>query len=170
MNVGLLGPGAMGSAVASTLRGHGATVRTCLERPSPRTRTLAERDRLEAAPTLADLALATELLVAAQSSASATRSRRSSPIAGQHRAIRVRQILRTPPVAHRWIGEMEEIAKTFAELALMPRILEGPADLYRFAASAPSGAERPETRDVRRGLDATLDALARAAEEPARTR
>jgi hypothetical protein len=75
-----------------------------------------------------------------------------------------------PTVAHRWVGEMEEIAKTFAELGLTPRILEGAADLYRFAAASPVGAERPETRDMRRGLDETIDALARAAKEPSRAR
>ena len=31
-------------------------------------------------------------------------------------------------------------------------------------------SERPETRDMRRGLDETIEALARAAEEPAGTR
>jgi hypothetical protein len=81
-----------------------------------------------------------------------------------------RQIPRMPTVAHRWVGEMEEIAKTFAELGLTPRILEGAADLYRFAAASPVGAERPETRDMRRGLDETIDALARAAKEPSRAR
>jgi hypothetical protein len=75
-----------------------------------------------------------------------------------------------PTVAHRWVGEMEEIAKTFAELGLTPRILEGAADLYRFAAASPAGAERPETRDMRRGLDETIDALARAAKEPSQAR
>jgi len=292
VNVGLLSPGEMGSAVASTLREHGATVRTCLEGRSARTRSLAERDRLEVASTLADLVRASDLILSIVPPASAldvargvaaalratgarplyvdcnavapstvravaatlggevvdvgiigappggrdqsppTRFYASGPKAeelelpgldvraigaevgtasalkmcyaaltkgftalatellvaaqllgvddelakelidsqAQHHAIMARQIPRMPTVAHRWIGEMEEIAKTFAELGLTPRILDGAADIYRFAASTPIGAERPETRDIRRGLDETIDALARAAKEPARTR
>ena len=76
-----------------------------------------------------------------------------------------RQIPRMPSVAHRWIGEMEEIAKTFAELGLTPRILQGAAEMYRFAAATPLGAERPETRDRSRGMRETITALARAASE-----
>ena len=289
MNVGLLSPGEMGSAVAVTLREQGVTVLTCLEGRSARTRDLAERDRLEVAPTLADLVLASDVILSIVPPASAldvaravtaairatgarplyvdcnavspstvravaatvggevvdigiigspprgqgtTRFYASGPQAShlelpgldvrpigeevgtasalkmcyaaltkgftalatellvaarllgvndelakeladsqaQHHATMARQIPRMPSVAHRWIGEMEEIAKTFAELGLTPRILEGAADLYRFAASTPVGAERPETRDMRRGLDETVDALARAAREPARTR
>jgi 3-hydroxyisobutyrate dehydrogenase-like beta-hydroxyacid dehydrogenase len=289
MNVGLLSPGEMGSAVAATLREQGVTVRTCLQGRSVRTRDLAERDRLEVAPTLADLVLASDVILSVVPPASAldvaravtaairatgarplyvdcnavspstvravaatvggevvdvgiigspprgqgtTRFYASGPAArhlelpglevrpigeevgtasalkmcyaaltkgftalatellvaaqllgvneelakeladsqAQHHATMARQIPRMPSVAHRWIGEMEEIAKTFAELGLTPRILEGAADLYRFAASTPLGAERPETRDMRRGLDETVDALARAAREPARTR
>jgi 3-hydroxyisobutyrate dehydrogenase-like beta-hydroxyacid dehydrogenase len=289
MNVGLLSPGEMGSAVAVTLREQGVTVLTCLEGRSARTRDLADRDRLEVAPTLADLVLASDVILSIVPPASAldvaravtaairatgarplyvdcnavspstvravaatvggevvdigiigspprgqgtTRFYASGPQAShlelpgldvrpigeevgtasalkmcyaaltkgftalatellvaarllgvndelakeladsqaQHHATMARQIPRMPSVAHRWIGEMEEIAKTFAELGLTPRILEGAADLYRFAASTPVGAERPETRDMRRGLDETIDALARAAGEPARTR
>jgi len=289
MNVGLLSPGEMGSAVAVTLREQGVTVLTCLEGRSARSRDLAERDRLEVAPTLADLVLASDVILSIVPPASAldvaravtaairatgarplyvdcnavspstvravaatvggevvdigiigspprgqgtTRFYASGPQAShlelpgldvrpigeevgtasalkmcyaaltkgftalatellvaarllgvndelakeladsqaQHHATMARQIPRMPSVAHRWIGEMEEIAKTFAELGLTPRILEGAADLYRFAASTPVGAERPETRDMRRGLDETVDALARAAREPARTR
>jgi 3-hydroxyisobutyrate dehydrogenase-like beta-hydroxyacid dehydrogenase len=116
-------------------------------------------------------ALATELLVAAQLlGVNDELAKELADSQAQHHATMARQIPRMPSVAHRWIGEMEEIAKTFAELGLTPRILEGAADLYRFAASTPLGAERPETRDMRRGLDETVDALARAAREPARTR
>src|SRR5438128_5277034 len=277
----------MGSAVASTLRKHGATVRTCLEGRSARTRNIAERDRLEVVPTLADLvlgshvilsivppasaidvaravaaavratgarrlyvdcnavapstvravaatvggdvvdvgiigappgaggqspptrlyasgphaerldlpgldvrpigeevgtasalkmcyaaltkgftALATELLVAAElqgvAEELAAEIDTSQPTQGE---IMARQIPRVPSVAHRWIGEMEEIAKTFAELGLTPRILEGAAEMYRFAAASPLGAERPETRDRSRGMRETIAALARAATE-----
>src|SRR5256712_4106651 len=61
----------MGSAVASTLREHGATVRTCLEGRSARTRSIAERDRLEVVPTLADLVLGSHVILSIVPPASA---------------------------------------------------------------------------------------------------
>jgi 3-hydroxyisobutyrate dehydrogenase-like beta-hydroxyacid dehydrogenase len=49
------------------------------------------------------------------------------------------------PKAHRWIGEMEEIAKTFSEADLTPAIFEGIADIYRLVAEHPLAAASPET-------------------------
>ena len=70
-----------------------------------------------------------------------------------------------PPKAHRWVGEMEEIAATFEAVGLTPRLFEGVADLYRWVASTPPGRETPETRIPRDG-DATVAALAAAAATP----
>jgi hypothetical protein len=36
-----------------------------------------------------------------------------------------------PRRARRWVGEMEEIAKTFEDVGLTPRMLLGTADVYR---------------------------------------
>jgi hypothetical protein len=52
-----------------------------------------------------------------------------------------------PPKAYRWVGEMEEIARTFDELGLTPGILEGAANLYAFVAETPPAHESPESRD-----------------------
>jgi hypothetical protein len=71
-----------------------------------------------------------------------------------------------PPKAHRWVGEMEEIAATFGELGMTPDILTGAADVYRFVAETPPGKESPETRDPSRGLDGVVAALAAALGEP----
>jgi 3-hydroxyisobutyrate dehydrogenase-like beta-hydroxyacid dehydrogenase len=73
--------------------------------------------------------------------------------------------------AHRWIAEMEEIARTFNDVGLTPRLFEGAADVYRAVAASPLGGERPETLDTSRGLEATVDALAgpQAREESATT-
>jgi 3-hydroxyisobutyrate dehydrogenase-like beta-hydroxyacid dehydrogenase len=65
-----------------------------------------------------------------------------------------------PPKAHRWIGEMEEIAATFEAVGLTPRILLGAADMYRWIAETDLGHETPESRDKDRDLDATIAALA----------
>ena len=71
-----------------------------------------------------------------------------------------RSVPTMPPKAHRWVGEMEEIAACFADLGLTPRLLAGAADLYRFVAETPLGRETPETRDPGRDLDGVVAALA----------
>jgi 3-hydroxyisobutyrate dehydrogenase-like beta-hydroxyacid dehydrogenase len=71
-----------------------------------------------------------------------------------------------PPKAHRWVGEMEEIAACFADLGLTPRILLGAADLYRLVAGTPVGKESPEARDRDRGMDDIVAVLADALREP----
>ncbi|OUL36164.1 NAD(P)-dependent oxidoreductase [Nostoc sp. 106C] len=48
------------------------------------------------------------------------------------------------PKAHRWIGEMEEIADTFAALELTDRIFQGAADVYRLVQQTSLGKETPE--------------------------
>jgi 3-hydroxyisobutyrate dehydrogenase-like beta-hydroxyacid dehydrogenase len=65
-----------------------------------------------------------------------------------------------PSKAHRWIGEMEEIAKTFGDVGLTPKILEGAADMYRFIKSNPVSDETPETIDRNRTLEQLIGKLA----------
>ncbi len=72
-----------------------------------------------------------------------------------------------PPKAYRWVGEMEEIAATFASLGMTPNIFQGAADLYQFIAETPIGKESPESRDRSRGLDGVVAALADALREDA---
>lgn len=65
-----------------------------------------------------------------------------------------------PGMAHkagRWIGEMEEIAATFAWLGMTPKILEGAADMYRFVKSTPLG--NLTSRDPHPSLDEVLETL-----------
>lgn len=51
-----------------------------------------------------------------------------------------------PPKARRWIGEMEEIADTFAYVGLTPRILAGAADMYRLVSETHLADLSPEAR------------------------
>jgi 3-hydroxyisobutyrate dehydrogenase-like beta-hydroxyacid dehydrogenase len=51
------------------------------------------------------------------------------------------------PKAHRWVGEMEEIAKTFGACGLTPATFEGAAAIYAFVAEAPPGRNAFEGRD-----------------------
>lgn len=73
-----------------------------------------------------------------------------------------KSMLGMPPKAHRWIGEMEEIAATFEQVGLTPRMLLGAADMYRWIATTEPGRETPENRDPNRDLDGLVAALADA--------
>src|SRR3546814_17500451 len=61
-----------------------------------------------------------------------------------------KQVPIMPPKAYRWVGEMEEIAKTFATLNMTPAMLEGAADMFRFIEKPPLGRETPEARSEER--------------------
>lgn len=63
-----------------------------------------------------------------------------------------------PRRARRWVGEMEEIATTFADLGLTPRIMEGAADLYRMVGATRLADQTSRQPDP--SLDAILDTLA----------
>ncbi|MDP8921483.1 MAG: DUF1932 domain-containing protein [Chloroflexota bacterium] len=106
-------------------------------------------------------ALGTELLVTAQRLGLEEPLR--AELAGSQQALLgwlSKSVPTMPPKAHRWIGEMEEIAATFEAVGLTPRILLGAADMYRWIAETELGHETPEGRDKDRDLDATIAALA----------
>ena len=68
-----------------------------------------------------------------------------------------------PRRARRWAGEMEEIARTFADLGLTPRIFEGAADIYRLVGETPLADQTSREPDPE--LAAMLDVLARKLRE-----
>jgi len=66
-----------------------------------------------------------------------------------------------PPKAYRWVPETTEIAATFEEAGLTPRILQGAADMYEFIAATELGQESPEAaRERARTGPAVIAALA----------
>lgn len=73
-----------------------------------------------------------------------------------------RSIPGMPPKAYRWVGEMEEIARTFAGLGLPPQMPEGAASLYRFIEGTILGAETPEQRQHGQTLAEVVSILASA--------
>lgn len=111
-------------------------------------------------------ALGTELLLAAHllglDDALRTEQEESTP---EMLASLMRSIPPMTPKAYRWVGEMEEIAATFAEVGLTPRLFLGAADIYRLVADAPVGKETPENRDRSRDADGVIAALADAMPE-----
>lgn len=70
-----------------------------------------------------------------------------------------------PPKASRWVGEMEEIARTFADLGLPAQMPEGAASLYRFVEGTMLGAETPEQRQHGQTLEEVVSILASALAE-----
>jgi hypothetical protein len=62
--------------------------------------------------------------------------------------------------SRRWIGEMEEIAKTFDHIGLTPKILAGAADIYRFVGKTDLAERTPEDSDPLPTLTETLSILA----------
>ena len=65
-----------------------------------------------------------------------------------------------PANAHRWIGEMEEIAATFDSVGLSPGFHQGAAAVYRLLGQTEFAHENPETIDTERTLEATIEATA----------
>ena len=68
-------------------------------------------------------------------------------------------ISKLPPNAHRWIGEMEEIAETFAAEGMTPDFHLGAAAIYRLLEQTPYALESPENIDPTRTLAETIAAL-----------
>ena len=48
------------------------------------------------------------------------------------------------PKAHRWVGEMEEIARTFEDAGMTPKAFEAAAELYAFVAASELARTSPE--------------------------
>jgi Domain of unknown function (DUF1932) len=71
-----------------------------------------------------------------------------------------RQVPRMPPKAYRWVGEMEEIARTYADVGLPPQMPEGAAALYRLVEQTALGDENPEERHLGQTLQEVIAILA----------
>ncbi len=105
-------------------------------------------------------AIGTELLIAAQ------RLEVEEPLWNEFSlsqkelvAILTRSIPAMTPKAHRWIGEMLEIADTFASVGLTERTFQGVADIYQLVKDTSLGQETPEDRDRSRTLHQVIAAL-----------
>jgi len=62
-----------------------------------------------------------------------------------------------PADSGRWIGEMEEIAATFASAGVTSGFHDGAADIFRLLAQTPYAAETRATLDKTRTLEQALD-------------
>jgi 3-hydroxyisobutyrate dehydrogenase-like beta-hydroxyacid dehydrogenase len=67
-----------------------------------------------------------------------------------------------PPKAHRWVGEMNELAAAYQGIGLTPRMLAGAADMYRDVSHTTLGRESPESqRKLTRSFDGFIGMLER---------
>lgn len=115
-----------------------------------------------AASTKGTTAVWTELLVAAEALGLS-----GALLAEFGDAQKPRQLMADVPTmprrARRWVGEMEEIARTFEDLGLTPRIFEGAADIYRLVSETALADQTSREPDPE--LAAMLDILARKLRE-----
>jgi len=74
-------------------------------------------------------------------------------------AMRAR-IPRLPADSARWVGEMEEIAATFADAGVTSHFHDGAADIFRVLAQTPFAAETRETIDTSRTMEDALKVFA----------
>ena len=157
---------ASGAAAAdfAQLRDHGLDVRVIGERPGD----ASAVKMCYAALTKGTTAIMTELLVAAE------RLGVSEPLRAEFEESQPEMLARMErgvpamvPKAHRWVGEMEEIARTFAAVGLTPLTFEGAAELYALVAGTPLG--QTSTEDWRRRVETfaeVVSGLAQARSRP----
>jgi 3-hydroxyisobutyrate dehydrogenase-like beta-hydroxyacid dehydrogenase len=141
------------TAVFESLREYGLDVRGV----GPEIGRASSLKMVYAASTKGTTALWTELLIAARRlGVEALLLDEFGDSAGPARQLQ--GIPSMPRRARRWIGEMEEIAATFAGAGLTPLMLEGAAEVYRLVGASPL-ADQTE-RDPDPSLESVLDVLA----------
>jgi len=73
---------------------------------------------------------------------------------------------RLPADSGRWIGEMEEIAKTFTDVGVPPGFHEGAAAIFRTLAETPFASETRENFDAARTMEETIRVAAGLLDKP----
>jgi 3-hydroxyisobutyrate dehydrogenase-like beta-hydroxyacid dehydrogenase len=142
----------------AVLRDFGLEVRPVGERPGD----ASAVKMCYAALTKGTTALMTELSLAAERLGVAAVLRQefleSQPAALERMAKSVPAMI---PKAHRWVGEMEEIARTFEDCGLTPRTYLGAAEIYDFVAHTALGEVSPEQwREEGRSFEEVVAELA----------
>jgi 3-hydroxyisobutyrate dehydrogenase-like beta-hydroxyacid dehydrogenase len=105
-------------------------------------------------------ALGTELMVAAEAMGLTEPLRKEFELSQVQLLEHLeRQVPGMPPKAYRWVGEMEEIAQTFDDVGLTPKMLLGAADMYRLVGETPLANETPESRTRGKTLQDVVEIL-----------
>ncbi len=116
-----------------------------------------------AASTKGITALWTELLVAARALGLEEALMAEFKMSGVNFGEVGGRVTSMPRRARRWVGEMEEIAKTFESVGLTPKMLQGAADIYRLVGATPLADQ------TSREPDPTTDVLLQTLVERARS-
>ena len=114
-----------------------------------------------AAMTKGTTALQTALLVAAER-LGVYEALRDELLISQRTALEQMEgsVERLPSVAHRWIGEMDEIAAKFEAAGVTPDFHHGAATVFRLVAGSDLGDEnRPKYTDLRETIQVLADAI-----------
>ena len=104
------------------------------------------------------VALFTELLTAAEVlgvSGELKKRIQSGPQSAWYEQME-REMPRMPEKSKRWIGEMQEIAKTFEGVGLTPHIFAGAAEIYRFVSQTDLAERTPEDSTPRPSLSESV--------------
>ncbi len=75
---------------------------------------------------------------------------------GQALARMAARVPRLPAESGRWIGEMDDIPKTFADAGVTPCFHQGAAAVFRLLAETPFASETRETIDESRTMEETI--------------
>ena len=73
-------------------------------------------------------------------------------------------LIRLPTLSERYVGEMEQVAETFASIGLTPNIHKGAADLFDLLSGSPLASQRRDEIDPKRTSAETLEQLAKQLE------
>jgi 3-hydroxyisobutyrate dehydrogenase-like beta-hydroxyacid dehydrogenase len=105
-------------------------------------------------------ALGTELLIAADALGVSQALKEEFKLSQSALYERLERQLPTMPMkSRRWIGEMEEVAATFEQIGLPPKILAGAAEMYRFVGDTRLADRIPEDRDPLPSLSEMISIL-----------
>jgi len=66
------------------------------------------------------------------------------------------------PKAYRWVGEMQEIGKTFKEVGMTDKMFEGAAEVFSFVEHTPFGKEVVENRTCGKTLENAVEIMAQS--------
>ena len=114
-----------------------------------------------AALTKGSTALYTELLAAAKRLGISEQLKDEFLSSQRDRYERMERGVPTMPAkSRRWVGEMEEIAKTFQSVGLTPRMLLGAADMFRLVGATPLADRNPEDPEPLPSLEEMIAILA----------
>ncbi len=104
-------------------------------------------------------ALFTELLVAAQAMGVLDALRHEFEQSQSAMLLRMQRLPAMPIRSRRFVGEMLEIAKSFGDVGLTPKMLEGAAEMYSLVGSTYLADRTPEDRTPFPSVEETLQVL-----------